>query len=581
MLAVGDHEDMTGAAPLSVQELLLSLELGQPNEEFALGDALRAFYELDDGADLSVELAECSVQEVLAVLLTAAEPFAALVVGVFDFIGRLNAKVEGNFEALIAADRADALGLDLSRFNRYEREICEQASRKVDLETLLAGSGSAWRSFHDWYFPPHCVWRVDRPPDLSMCEGCPSAERVSEFRFVETTFGDLAEQAGAAAGPSGDDELSWLRERIVRVWPELRARSHGDRCPRADGWGQQVWSESIEELREARLDGEFEQLQRLLALPYWQHRWQLYEVWLLGIVLDVVGLDRIQLVLDDGIWRLPVGGVAASPVALIRGPIEAEVLYQHQGTPPRPLFADQEDRPEILIRTTGRARERVVLAAEAKARRSLTRGDVQGFTYPLLMWQPAIALFAGYFPINKVPPVSLAASGDSDLVVAVDCRPDTGVEAELRGQLGPLLARELAPPLQVFVYDVSGSMSESLAISDVPQDATTVLIAFAERAALVPSGAVSDARSLSLGTGTNLSAVVDILPTMLEQWSTSNGGEIHLVTDLEVDTGELASLMHLGTRLGLGLTVHTTDRDRAQGVIRAIPELRGRIAFLS
>jgi hypothetical protein len=73
------------ATPATVADLLGSLELGQPNEELALGGALRAFYELGPDDDLTTALADRPVHEVLGVLVSAAEPFAALVVAVFDF----------------------------------------------------------------------------------------------------------------------------------------------------------------------------------------------------------------------------------------------------------------------------------------------------------------------------------------------------------------------------------------------------------------------------------------------------------------------------------------------------------------
>src|SRR5207302_1915633 len=85
--------------------------------------------------------------------------------------------------AALAADKAEALGLDVARFNRYERDTVVRAAGRVDLEALLNSSASAWEGFHDWFFPPHCVWRVDRPPTVVFCDGCPSPERVAESHF--------------------------------------------------------------------------------------------------------------------------------------------------------------------------------------------------------------------------------------------------------------------------------------------------------------------------------------------------------------------------------------------------------------
>jgi hypothetical protein len=488
---------------------------------------------------------------------------------------------------MLAADKAEALGLDLARFDRYERDTVVRAAGRVDLEALLSSSASVWEGFHDWFFPPHCVWRVDRPPTVVFCEGCPSPERVAESHFVERAFDDLARQAADVHQQSDSAALGgpgFQHERLLRLWPETRRRAHIDRCPRSDGWSAAAWKQSIDELRSARHSGDFEQLQRLLALPYWQHRWQLYEVWLLGVVLDLIGLDRLALVLNDGQRRLPVGSVAAQPVAHVVGPVTAEVLYQHQGTPPQPLFAGAQDRPEILIRTTGDRGGRVLLAAEAKARRALTRGDVEGFTYPLLMWQPAIALFAGYFPIGNLPPLSASMSGSADVLVAVNCRPDTGLEAELRGRLGPLLARELAPPLCVVVCDVSESMPDVSplvrSLGNQPPATTTILVAFAQRAAIVPSGVVADAHELSLGGATNLSSASEVVSAVVRDRLAAGGGELHLVTDLELEVDQLAAFASLVDALGVRLLIHTWNRARAERATTAIPLLIGRMNVL-
>src|ERR1039458_9366580 len=115
--------------PATVTDLIDSLELGLPGEELSITAALVAFYELDADANIGQQLADRNVDEVLGIVLTAVEPFAALILDVFDFVGRLEANVQGHLEIELAANLAEALRLDVERFRRYERDVVRGASR--------------------------------------------------------------------------------------------------------------------------------------------------------------------------------------------------------------------------------------------------------------------------------------------------------------------------------------------------------------------------------------------------------------------------------------------------------------------
>lgn len=290
-LTVGlrNGQDLLVSTPLTtVADLLDSLELGASGEELGITAALAAFYGLDARADLRRELADRDVDEVLGVVLTAVEPFAALVLDVFEFVGRLQARVRGNLEVELATSQADALRLNVERFEQYERDVVRRAERRVDLDKLLAIPGGAWAGWHDWYWPFHCVLQVDMPAQLDLCEGCPRPELIAEFAYVRRSLASLSEQARARLDVRGDalplTDVGYMVDRLATRWPEevairghLADYGHGCVMSRSD-WVQDLWPKVQAEFHAAEVAGDFEDVRRLLALPYWKHRWQLYEV---------------------------------------------------------------------------------------------------------------------------------------------------------------------------------------------------------------------------------------------------------------------------------------------------------------
>lgn len=553
--------------PATVADLLDSLELGAPGEELGITAALVAFYGLDPQANLRRGLADRDIDEVLGVILTAVEPFAALVLEVFEFVGRLQAYVRGNLEVELATSQADGLRLNIERFEQYERDAVRRAERRVDLDKLLALPGGAWEGWHDWYWPFHCVLQVDTPAKLDLCEGCPRPELIAEFAYVRKSLASLSEQARARlderSGAAPLTDTDYVVDRLATRWSEevavrghLADYGHGCIMSRSD-WMRDLWPKVHAEFDAAETAGEFEDVRRLLALPYWKHRWQLYEVWMLGQVLDAIGLRRVELITEDGVWPLPVGRSAKTPVALVPS-IGATVWYQHQREPLAPLFKGKEHRPEIIVED---ADAHVLLVVEAKARRGLDRADAETFLYPLLQWQPRAALLANYFAVNHAPPLTETSQGDSALASSSDCQPIGAAAESVRRWLRRQCAELLPSPMRVIVVDVSSSMPSDDAddvVRALADDAHVArYVAFAERAVLNRDGPKFDKRAL--GVGTELASAAAILKSELGEELSSPTAVVHLVSDLAFEPGELEAFAAAVKQLGVGLEIHSWE----------------------
>ncbi len=551
------------SAPATVVDLLASLELGQPGEETGVTAALAAYYDLEPGADLGKQLADRSVDEVLAVVLTAVEPFAALLLEVFDFAGRLDATVQGHLEIELAASQADALRLDVERFRRYEREAVRRSSRRVDLDMLLATPGAAWWSWHDWFWPFNCILQLGQPTPTHFCDGCPRPDIAADFAFVRAAFESLSAQAKVRleerAGQALETNADFMLELLANRWPgEVAIRGHfpGRQCHMVDNeWMRNLWPRVLSEFHAAEVRGDLDDVRRLLSLPYWKHRWQLYEVWVLAQVLDTIGLDRIELVAENDVWKLPVGGRAKTAVARVRS-IGATVWYQHQREPEAALFAGQEHRPEVIVETRDGT---VLVVVEAKARRGLSKADAEGFLYPLLQWQPSAALLANYFAVKQAPPLGEILQGGTALAASSEYQPIGAGAVPVQNWLRRQFERLLPLPARVIVVDVSRSMpsreTQRLAHSLADAAHLAVFVGFAERAQIYREA--PEFGTHSLGGGTNLAAARDILQRDLRVELTSPDAEVHLVSDLEFGEGELDAFAAEVQRCGASLVVHS------------------------
>lgn len=561
--------------PATVTDLIDSLELGLPGEELSITAALVAFYELDADANIGQQLADRNVDEVLGIVLTAVEPFAALILDVFDFVGRLEANVQGHLEIELAANLAEALRLDVERFRRYERDVVRGASRRVDLDILLSMSDGSWGSWHDWFWPFNCILQVGGPPLAQFCDGCPRPELIAQFSWVRSVFESLSAQARVRLAERGGEAPStnadYMVDRLAKVWPsEVALRGHfsNSKCLMSSStWMQNLWPRVLTEFHAAEVRGDYDDVRRLLALPYWKHRWQLYEVWVLAQLLDAIGLHRVELVTENGVWALPVGGSAKTAIALVPS-IGATVWYQHQREPAAALFAGQEHRPEVIVEASDGT---VLLVVEAKARRGLARADVEAFLFPLLQWRPRAALLANYFSVKDAPPLVETVQADSALAASSEYQPigvgASPVQSWLRRQCDTLIPR----PTRVIVVDVSSSMASEEAqrvTRSLADDAyRSVFVAFADQAQVNRDGPEFDARNL--GVGTNLAGARDVLLRDLKNELTGPSAEVHLVSDLEFEEGQFDAFAIEVQRCGAKLLVHSWESSAVESARRS------------
>ncbi len=332
-------------------------------------------------------------------------------------------------------------------------------------------------------------------------------------------------------------------------------------------WMQNLWPEVLVEFRATEVTGDFDDVRRLLALPYWKHRWQLYEVWVLAELLDAIGLDRIEFVTDNGVWALPVGGKAKTAVALIPS-IGATVWYQHQREPLASLFDGQEHRPEVILEAYDGS---VLLVLEAKARRGLDRAAVEAFLFPLLQWQPQAALLANYFAVKGAPPLAEARQGIAVLAATSEFNPLGEGASPVRHWLRSQCEALVPFPARVIVIDLSSSMAKDDALSvarELADDAhLACFVGFADRAELNRDAPEFDERAL--GGRTNLAAARDVLLRDLVEEVSNPSTEVHLVTDLDLAATELDAFADEVQSAGATLIVHSWEAPAVESARRA------------
>jgi len=566
--------------PATVADLLDSLELGLPGEELGITAALIAYYGLGADDDLRQHLASRTVDEVLSVMLTAVEPFAALLLEVFEFVGHLEANVRDHLEIELASNHAEALRLNGEQFRRYERDVVRRAPRRVDLDILLATPDGSWESWHDWYWPFNCILQFGSPRVAQLCDGCPRPELVAQFAWVRTVFESLSAQARERLDERGGQDPSsnadYMVDRLAKVWPrEVALRGHfsESKCPMTNSsWMGDLWPRVLTEFHAAEVVGDYEDLLRLLALPYWKHRWQLYEVWVLAQLLDVIGLHRVELVTEGDVWALPVGGNAKTAVALVPS-MGATVWYQHQREPADALFPGQEHRPEIIVEDRDGT---ILLVIEAKARRGLGRADVEAFLFPLLQWRPRAALLANYFAVKDAPPLAETVHATSTLAASSEYQP-IGVGAPavhdwLRRQCDTLLL----PPTRVIVIDASSSVAseeaQQVALSLADHAHHSIFVAFADHAQLNRDAPEFD--TFGLGTGTNLDAARDVLLRDLRMELSRPSAEVHLVSDMELEQDQFDAFAIGVQQCGAKLIVHSWESSAVESARHSFRHLK-------
>lgn len=271
-------------------------------------------------------------------------------------------------------------------------------------------------------------------------------------------------------------------------------------------------------------------IQHFTRLPYWKHRWQLYEIWFFVVLLMVVRnrAPGLQLCVENGVWLLPKSGtITTIPMASVdlrtsrfqwhdrvaarrpAAPMRLDMYYQYQGPPPRALGPRDDDaRPDVLVTLVERSAAcgairsgDVLLVAELKARRPFSWKRMQEAIYSLACWEPLAAMGANYFPQKKEENGRYHSEAfrqqlDSMAVFAGQgVRPEDAATASLCEFLSEILSVLLDPTLSPSAHQASVNQLNTL-LAALPQWPGSVPSPGAARVAAPPpaTGAVSKAR---------------------------------------------------------------------------------------
>lgn len=565
-----------------IRDLLTSLGLGTDSEEAEAAQLLREAYDLSPDTDLHVALAEVAPAEVLAHLLSAVRPFALMVTEIYSFLGRAAAKTNGHLELYVPLEN-NPLRLDTRRFAQYEKEILTKIqATELDMEVLEASR--EWKNFHDGYFPPDCAVDEDTSERCSHCSGPNIAKDAA---YVTKCLDALYERVVSSRSTPNDDMLR-------QFWSTSRQRRrNGDNCSWHQRYTRRYFVESAREFRSAERPVDIQSVLKVLALPYWRHRWQLFEVWFLVTVLDSLGLAHLTVRTDGGEWRLAVGSVDKEPVATyaLRGGAQLEVFYQFQGIPPAGLFAHDEDRPKLLVLLRdGGGSKKTLLAGEAKARRGMSRQDFEGALYGLAKWNPEMVLGANYFAFGAYSGVLEQDLRGMRVLAASACEPGGQVAQEILHRLRHFWRDTVGETVTVFLVDTSGSMrhlplrqtAERLVSSPFNSPSEVMIATFSQSVAFYSVEDLQQGRvDLSVGGPTNLAdAVLACQAELRRRCPNATRTEVVLVTDLDVQQGELDAFLVWARTAGERARICTWRSRQVESLLAQVPAATALVEIL-
>ena len=308
------------AEAAKVRDLLGSLDYGKPTAERDILDGLREHFSVLQDADLERALDAEPASRVLAAILELLRPFAYMILDIYGFLADAAVRTEGNLEVHVPLDEAQELNLNLKHFREFEQPVISSVTALAFDPALLPREGN-WRLFHDCFWPPDCA-SFEPSRGKRRCSSCPPETLSSEFSRLRRYFEELdriAEQQlqlppeSQAPSPTTFD---W--ESIRTRWCDCKRRSPRDRntCSMEQKWVRDFFTEALKEFDAAHRSVSLNDIRRFLALHYWKHRWQFYEVWFVTLLLRSFGLANLDLKTNGSDWTLAVGAVSAKPIAV-------------------------------------------------------------------------------------------------------------------------------------------------------------------------------------------------------------------------------------------------------------------------
>lgn len=462
----------------TVEDILNVFELAATPGDLELDAHLRAAFEVDQGRPLVEALADVDPGVLLAVAVTAIEPVAAMIRDIYSWLGEVaDIKSVGNLSIPVGDALMNDMDLDLARYRAYERSVLEGVQQSRFVPSRLP-SNSPLFNCHDLHWPPTCFGRGQGQGMLNVrCCSCEPqvAERFGHLeKLLSAAAGALAEepcprplQPDLSSGPRN----SFLSS-LARWFEEVSRRtSDAGKCSYSDEFVARYLREGLTDLEGCFETVTVEQLRSFFDLPYWKHRWQLYEIWILHVVMDSFGTPRWSPRLTGTVWDLKAGSLNRKAIATVklRDGSELRCYYQHQSAPPEAIVEGAEDRPEILVTRTedaahraapGTSGESVILAVEAKARKAYALQDLKSATFALVEWHPDRILGSSYFPTVGAPDdLHTRRYGDHEIALATRMQPGSPTQSSTNEWLRSMWRDLVGVRVAVFAVDVSGSMT--------------------------------------------------------------------------------------------------------------------------
>lgn len=318
---------------------------------------------------------QVSEAKVFATFLDIMEPFARMLDLIYNICSRTKRGGTGGKDLVIQYDfHADSLRFDLKAFMRY---------RRIRESVRFTGTIPM---YHSDYVPGYAMTlkRMAKGPPFQWWSNTAAGpvptlneflDLLSRAKLVGLAHLNLldAVMEKLSEAPSGGKEFqTWLKsvgvsgehlpysaEQIPR-WrslikeglaslAEIRAKklfqtlSGDERKQTVDSLKRMLAAlATVQELQGWR-----ESVEKWLELPYWKKRWQVYEVWAVGLclraVLEVGGVlnpdNKGQLVLRTGASREPLATLGLNVMCKL------EVWFEF----PLPSAADPKFRPDIVI----------------------------------------------------------------------------------------------------------------------------------------------------------------------------------------------------------------------------------------
>lgn len=477
--------------PASVQDVLKMFHL-KDSDEPDLAAAIRSRFGLADDADLEDDLRGVPPGEVLAVLAAVVAPVAAMVRELYAWLAEFaDVRSTANLSVRLTGDHMTALILDPERYQAYEQAVVDSVSRIEYVPSRLPVESPLY-DFHDFHQPPSCLRSAAE--NEARCSACrPDVAGAFErferlLRAAASSGAKLVPESNRAESPMVDhfirDRRRWFVENLPRHIDEVLKRKSFRRCSYAVPRMAEYLDRGLPDLAECFHEVTAEEIRKFFDLPYWKARWQLYEAWLLHVVLRSYGTAYWRPNLTGGVWDLKAGSTNRTPVATasLAKRRQLRCYYQYQSTPPRSLRSAAGARPELLITRVdeaaqatvpGDAGEPVILAVEAKARMDYSVRQMEAETFVLLEWEPKWVLGASYFSLTGAEELHARTIAGANVALGEGLVPDSTATTALRDWLCRMWTETCGEHVTVIAVDASSSMPRGAAVSRLAAMAST------------------------------------------------------------------------------------------------------------